>query len=229
VRRIVALLLAALLVNPGVAAAGPVSSLPAGLTWLPPGTLQLLVVSSAGYGSTSATLTAYTHSNGGWRMAFPGLPARIGARGFSDRKHEGDRTTPTGIYAIGPTMYGLRANPGVHYPYHVLVPGDYWNENPISAGYNTFSHGANPGGPSEALWRIAPQYDSFAVIMYNIPFVPSLPARGSGVFLHVMVPGHATAGCVSLARADLVRILTWLNPGAGPRIVMGPASRLSQY
>ena len=65
--------------------------------------------------------------------------------------------------------------------------------------------------------------------MYNMPVVPSRPARGSGVFLHVMVPGHATAGCVALARNDLVRMVTWLNPAAGPRIVMGPASRLSQY
>jgi L,D-peptidoglycan transpeptidase YkuD (ErfK/YbiS/YcfS/YnhG family) len=228
VRPVIALLTSLLLAP----AAPPAHPLPAGLTWLPAGTFQLLVVTAAGYGGSSATLTAYADINGQWRVVFPGMPARIGARGFADRKREGDLATPTGIYGIGPTLYGLRPNPGVHYGYHALVPGDYWNENPSSPGYNTFVHGPDPGGASEALWRIAPQYDYFAVITYNVPVIPvspGSPPRGSGVFLHEMVPGHATAGCVALARDNLVKILTWLDPGAGPRVIMGPAARMPQY
>jgi L,D-peptidoglycan transpeptidase YkuD (ErfK/YbiS/YcfS/YnhG family) len=44
-----------------------------------------------------------------------------------------------------------------------------------------------------------------------------------------MVAGRATAGCVSLASADLVKVLTWLAPTSAPRIVMAPAANLQQY
>jgi L,D-peptidoglycan transpeptidase YkuD (ErfK/YbiS/YcfS/YnhG family) len=39
------------------------------------------------------------------------------------------------------------------------------------------------------------------------------PGRGSAMFLHVDT-GHATNGCVSLPRAELVRLVRWLRPGA---------------
>jgi L,D-peptidoglycan transpeptidase YkuD (ErfK/YbiS/YcfS/YnhG family) len=231
VRQVKALLLggvtAALLVaGPGVAAAAAPVVLPAELSTLPPGTGQLLVVSTPRPTDTVATLSAYEFVDGAWRVAFPAMRARIGGRGFSDHKHEGDRTTPTGLYTIGGTMYGILPNPGVHYTYHRLVKGDYWNENARTRGYNTFQHGKNPGGPSEALWRISPQYQYFAVINYNVPVVRRTPARGSGVFLHEMVAGHTTAGCVALARGDLVKVLTWLDPTAAPRIALGPEARL---
>jgi L,D-peptidoglycan transpeptidase YkuD (ErfK/YbiS/YcfS/YnhG family) len=66
------------------------------------------------------------------------------------------------------------------------------------------------GGGSEALWRATVAYRYFAVIEYNAARVPG---RGSGIFLHVDT-GHATNGCVSLPRSELVRVLRWLRPGA---------------
>jgi L,D-peptidoglycan transpeptidase YkuD (ErfK/YbiS/YcfS/YnhG family) len=67
------------------------------------------------------------------------------------------------------------------------------------------------------------------MINYNVPVVAASPPRGSAVFLHVMVPGHSTAGCVSLAEADLLRVLRWLDPAASPRIVLAPTGALSRY
>ena len=40
---------------------------------------------------------------------------------------------------------------------------------------------------------------------------------GSAIFLHVGT-GTATAGCVSLPGAELVRVLRWLRPADRPRI-----------
>jgi L,D-peptidoglycan transpeptidase YkuD (ErfK/YbiS/YcfS/YnhG family) len=199
------------------------------LRTIPSGTRQVIVVHAPGFDSTNATLEAFNRTTAGWQPAFGAMPARIGTKGFSDSKHEGDLTTPTGVYGIGGTMYGLSANPGVRYGYHRLVADDYWNENPATAGYNTFVHGSNPGGASEALWQVSPQYDHFAVINYNVPVRAADPPRGSGIFLHVMVSGRSTAGCVAIAQADLVKVLTWLDPGAAPRIVMAPDSALSRY
>lgn len=200
----------------------------AGLRTLPAGTGQVIIVTADGFGTSSGTLETFTKVAGVWQPALGSMPARLGVNGFADRKVEGDRETPTGVYAIGSTVYGIAANPGVRYGYHRLVPDDYWNENPASPGYNSFQHGPSPGGASEALWRVAPQYNYFAVINYNIPVVAANPPRGSGIFLHVSV-GRATLGCVALAESDLLRVLRWLDPAAAPRIVLAPRSALSRY
>jgi L,D-peptidoglycan transpeptidase YkuD (ErfK/YbiS/YcfS/YnhG family) len=54
------------------------------------------------------------------------------------------------------------------------------------------------------------------VVEYNT--APAVPGRGSGIFLHADT-GHATNGCVSLPRAELVRLLRRLRPGASISIV----------
>lgn len=59
-----------------------------------------------------------------------------------------------------------------------------------------------------------PAYDYAAVIAYNTARVAAL---GSAVFLHVGT-GGPTAGCVSLPRAELIRVLEWLRPGKYPLI-----------
>ncbi|GAA2627763.1 L,D-transpeptidase family protein [Dactylosporangium fulvum] len=184
-----------------------------------------MIVQTPGRSSTTATLQAYAKAGGAWRPAFPAMPARIGGNGLSDDKREGDRTTPTGMYSFDATMYGIAANPGTKFAYHRVGPDDWWNENSDSPGYNTFHHGPDPGGPSEALWQISPQYTHLAVIRYNMP---ATPHRGSGIFLH-QSNGNATLGCVSLARDHLVSVLRWLDPAANPRIVLSPTAALGRY
>jgi L,D-peptidoglycan transpeptidase YkuD (ErfK/YbiS/YcfS/YnhG family) len=186
------------------------------------------VVTSDGYGTSLATIETFSKVNGVWRPQFAAMSGRIGTKGFSGNHVENDPTTPTGVYSIGSTMYGIAANPGVRYRYHQLVDGDYWDENPDSPTYNTFVHGTNPGAGSEALWQISPQYTYFAVVNYNTPAVPANPPRGSAIFLHVIKSG-GTAGCVALAQPDLVRVLDWLDPAASPRIVLTPTQDLGRY
>jgi L,D-peptidoglycan transpeptidase YkuD (ErfK/YbiS/YcfS/YnhG family) len=119
-------------------------------------------------------------------------------------------------------MYGIEPNPGVRFRYHRLVCGDWWDEDPSSATYNTFRHvacGLAPPfrGGSEPLWRISPQYRYFAVIQYNAS--PVVAGRGSAIFVHVAV--GSTAGCVSLPEPELLRLLRWLRPGTRPLIRLG--------
>ncbi len=166
--------------------------------------------------SVRSTTAQLSLSACGKRVAGP-WRARVGYRGVSAHHREGDGTTPLGTYPIGPMVYGLDANPGTRLRYHQLVCGDWWDEDPSSAAYNTFRHvpcGTRPpfGGGSEALWRATVAYREFAVVEYNTS--PAVPSRGSGIFLHDDT-GHATNGCVSLPRFELLRVLRWLRPGAG--------------
>jgi L,D-peptidoglycan transpeptidase YkuD (ErfK/YbiS/YcfS/YnhG family) len=173
---------------------------------------QRIVVTAPSARSSTASISLLEcgrRAGGPW-------PGHIGYRGVSARHHEGDGTTPLGTYAIGPVIYGVGADPGVRLRYHRLVCGDWWDEDSRSSTYNRFRHvgcGASPpfGGASEALWRQRVAYRAFAVVRYNV--APTVPGRGSAIFLHVST-GRPTNGCVSLAQARLLPLLARLRAGA---------------
>jgi L,D-peptidoglycan transpeptidase YkuD (ErfK/YbiS/YcfS/YnhG family) len=196
------------------------------------GAQQVLVVDAPSAASTTATLTAYENDGSGWYQVFGAMPAVDGANGWlpGQSRSAGDDTTPEGMYAIGPTMYGTDADPGTKFAYHQLVCGDWWDEDSSSPTYNTFQHvacGTTPpyAADSEALWTVGNAYPSMAVIDYNTP--PTGPL-GSGIFLHADV-GAPTQGCVSLPLGDLDAVLDWLNPARHPVIVMGPDSVVRSF
>lgn len=184
---------------------------------------QVITVQAQRATSTTARLEYFTRRGQCYvRSGGPWL-ASVGRNGLSAHHHEGDGTTPIGAFTIGAVMYGIDPDPGVHYRYHRLSCGDWWDEDPTSAQYNDFVHvgcGTRPpfGGGSEALWTEAPAYDHFAVIDYNT--APVTPGRGSAIFLHQST-GAPTDGCVSLPAAELDMLLTWLRPSADPVIVIG--------
>ncbi len=189
------------------------------------GAQQVIVVDAPNASSTTATLSTYENDGQGWYQVFAPMAAVTGSGGWQPAasRVEGDGATPEGIYSFGATMYGTQANPGVQYAYHQLVCGDWWDEDSASPTYNTFQHvacGSTPAfaGQSEALWTEGNAYPSMAVINFNTP--PTGPS-GSGIFLHADI-GEPTAGCVSLAYANLVEVLRWLQPADHPVIVMGP-------
>jgi L,D-peptidoglycan transpeptidase YkuD (ErfK/YbiS/YcfS/YnhG family) len=179
---------------------------------------QRIVVTAPSARATTASLSLLEC---GRRIAGP-FRARVGVNGLSAHHREGDGTTPLGTFAIGPTIYGLDANPGVKLAYHRLRCGDWWDEDPGSPTYNTFQRvtcGARPpfGGTSEALWRATVAYREFAFVEYNA--APAIPGRGSAIFLHDD-RGHATNGCISLPRPQLIGILRRLRPGATIQIAL---------
>ena len=192
---------------------------------------QLVTVSTAGYNTSVATIELWQRAGPCWAPVAGPWSGWIGENGFSDQKREGDGTTPTGIYVLGPVIYGNAPDPGVNGPYHHLVCGDWWDEDPSSAQYNTFQHvacGATPpfGGDSEALWTETGPYPSFAVVDYNT--APVVRGKGSAIFVHADM-GHPTTGCVSIPVSDLDQFLRWLQPGETPAIVMGPASEITRF
>jgi L,D-peptidoglycan transpeptidase YkuD (ErfK/YbiS/YcfS/YnhG family) len=206
------------------------ASVPAGLAST--GTArQLVTVEGTDAATTVASVELWQRAGGCWEPAGGPWTGRIGANGFSDHHREGDQTTPTGLYAIGPVAYGNAPDPGVRETYHLLVCGDWWDEDPVSSAYNTFQHvpcGERPafGGGSEALWTETAAYPSFAVVEYNTG--PVVSYAGSAIFVHADV-GGATNGCVSLPRVDLDQLLRWLDPADSPAIVMGPFQEIDRF
>ena len=218
------MVLAALLAS--VAAACP-ANVANDLRVEPVGT-QLITVQAATSRTTRATLRVWRKEGACWRAAGGPHPARLGAKGLSASRREGDGTTPAGTFRIHATMYGNEPNPGVRYRYVRVRCGDWWDEDPRSPTYNTFQRvgcGRTPpfGVESEGMWQSPGAYPYLAVIEFNMR--PVVPGRGSGIFLHAAT-GGPTNGCVSIGRAQLRGVLRWLRPDASPQIAIGTGSQL---
>ena len=179
---------------------------------------QLVTVTAASATSTYATLRAYQVSGTKKTLVFGPWTARVGVGGIAapGRKREGDGRTPSGTYGFG-FFFGVDPNPGVAFPYRHASPDDYWDDDPASARYNLWvdAKTASPGRKPEPMHN-TPAYAYAAVISYNTARTPGL---GSAIFLHAAT-GRATAGCVSLPSAELVRVLRWLRPGEHPAITI---------
>ena len=193
---------------------------------------QLITVAAATRRSTTASLRRWRKSGDCWLAVGGAWTAHVGRNGVSERKREGDRTTPAGLFGIESVMYGVGPNPGVRYPYRRIVCGDWWVEDPRSPFYNRFRHTRCGSTPpfrvtSEDMSRSPISYRHLAVIDYNAH--PVVPGRGSGIFLHVSASGGPTLGCVSLPYGQLVATLRWLQPAAAPLIAIGTQARIRDY
>jgi L,D-peptidoglycan transpeptidase YkuD (ErfK/YbiS/YcfS/YnhG family) len=189
------------------------------------GSSQIVTVLAATSSGTTASMQLWGDRGGCWRAASRPWTVWIGFGGLSTDHREGDGTTPAGAFHLGPVLYGVAPDPGVHYPYHRLVCGDWWDEDPASPGYNTFQHvpcGTRPAfaGASEALWRSTQAYAHLVFVEYNSD--PAVPGRGSAIFIHAEL-GHPTNGCISLPPLRLDSLLRWLRPTSRPVVVIRTA------
>jgi L,D-peptidoglycan transpeptidase YkuD (ErfK/YbiS/YcfS/YnhG family) len=196
----------------GLVPAGPAVAGPRSL----PVVRQRITVTAAGYGDTSATLRVYQLSGSTWVQVFGPWTARVGYNGVArpGAKREGDGTTPSGTYGFS-FFFGVQPGLGFRFPFRHAYGYDYWDDDPASRLYNEWidARERNPGANPEPMHQV-PAYDYAAVIAYNTARVRG---RGSAIFLHVGT-GTATAGCVSLPRAELIEVLRWLRPADNPRI-----------
>jgi L,D-peptidoglycan transpeptidase YkuD (ErfK/YbiS/YcfS/YnhG family) len=177
---------------------------------------QLITVTAASHSATYATLRVYRISRRHTVIVFGPWTARVGYNGIarSGKKREGDGRTPAGAYGFS-FFFGVRTDDGFSFPFRHAYRYDFWDDDPDSRRYNEWvdarKHG--PGASPEPMHQV-PAYEYAAVITYNADRIPGL---GSAIFLHVGT-GTATAGCVSLPRSELLRVLRWLRPRDHPRI-----------
>jgi L,D-peptidoglycan transpeptidase YkuD (ErfK/YbiS/YcfS/YnhG family) len=187
---------------------------------------QVIAVTTDGYGTSAATLTAYERAANGWRQVFGPWFAYVGRNGLapSGEKREGDGRTPSGVYGFD-FMFGVDSDPGTHYPYRRITGSNIvWDDDSNSANYNRWIdvNTASAGVSPEPMYN-TPSYNYGAVIAYNTARTPGL---GSAIFLHVS-HGSSTAGCVALPTDQLLALLRWLDPGRAPVIAIGTRDALA--
>jgi len=135
------------------------------------------------------------------------LPVALGRGGIRADKREGDGGTPAGRFH--PVRVWWRADrlppPRTLLPLRRIRPEDAWCEDGGDRRYNRpFRRSANE--PGDRLCRSDGLYDVVVELDHNTR--PRVAGRGSAVFIHVARDGFApTAGCITLTRKDLLRLL----------------------
>jgi len=222
----------------GLIIAGPALALGPANFSIPSSAEQLIVVSSPTYHPPGylASFRTFQRANASstWKPVFATWRAETGSGDLVNVRHFGDHATPTGVFTIGLRMYGNQPNPGgLHYAYHQLVCGDWWDEDPYSPQYNQFVHvpcGATPAFASwsESLWTETLAYPYFAVLeTNNNPTISGPDAPGAGIFLHHWMSAP-TEGCVALPLVDLLDVLRWLEPTKHPVIEIGTRAEVGK-
>jgi L,D-peptidoglycan transpeptidase YkuD (ErfK/YbiS/YcfS/YnhG family) len=154
------------------------------------------------------------------------------------QKVEGDNRSPAGLFRLGSAFRDATVAPlAVDWPVQLVGPRDLWVEDPRSPYYNL--HLVVPGDRPLLPWEEAsrmilgdPVLALKVFVAHNLssegPTLDSssegpldfsvVPGAGSAIFLHTWGRdgAAATAGCTSVSRADLVRIVGWLRPEAAP-------------
>jgi L,D-peptidoglycan transpeptidase YkuD (ErfK/YbiS/YcfS/YnhG family) len=141
------------------------------------------------------------------------FPCALGRTGVRVDKHEGDGATPVGRYALKRVLY--RADklmpPATKLPISPIAKDDGWCDAPEDPNYNRPVKLPYPAS-AENMWREDALYDLVVVLGHNDD--PVVPHGGSAIFMHVAAPDFTpTAGCIALAREDLLSVLRAL-PGA---------------
>lgn len=147
------------------------------------------------------------------------VPVALGRGGIRANKREGDGATPKGTFH--PRQLWWRADryprPHTFLPVRAIGPEDAWCEDPSSRLYNQPVR-RNRTQDGDRLRRDDHLYDFIVEIDHNR--APRIKGRGSAVFLHLARENFGpTAGCVSMTKSAMLRLLQRLGPRT--RIVIG--------
>ncbi len=211
---------------------------------------QVVVVTSSGWRSSHATLRAYRKDAAGeWHLRYGPWKARVGWNGMARaaERRQSSGTTPAGTFRLL-HGFGSAPDPGTKLDYRRFDKNDWWVYDPRDPRtYNVlqpFRSGKATWrrGWAEHLWDWAGRQYRFGVVLsYNLPSgvhwssrinqrVASDPAdtrRGGGIFLHVNGAG-STAGCVSVTKPRMRRLLRFLDDDKAPRTVIGPRRAITR-
>jgi uncharacterized protein YijF (DUF1287 family)/L,D-peptidoglycan transpeptidase YkuD (ErfK/YbiS/YcfS/YnhG family) len=212
---------------------------------VPEESTQVIVVAAPRWSATSGSLRRFERRGDGWvhvggavsvhlgvaglgwgrglhELGGSGMPTSKGLR-EGPEKTEGDGRSPAGVFALG-TAFGYAARPpkGTRWPWRQAGASDRFVDDPDSPLYNTWqvepASGPRPWRSAEAMRLADDQYRVGLVVHHNTG--PAVAGKGSAIFLHVATePPGPTAGCTVMDRAELERIVRWLEPGAAPVLV----------
>tara|TARA_B100000029_G_scaffold175313_1_gene172586 strand:- start:561 stop:1052 length:492 start_codon:yes stop_codon:yes gene_type:complete len=134
----------------------------------------------------------------------------VGKNGTTNKKIEGDKKTPKGLFSLGNIYYRKDRN---------LKPITKLNSIPINKKmgwcndiknkkYNKLIK-VNKNIKHEKMFRKDYKYDYIIPINYNIKNTKI--GKGSAIFIHLTKNYKGTAGCIALKKKDLIILIKLIN------------------
>jgi L,D-peptidoglycan transpeptidase YkuD (ErfK/YbiS/YcfS/YnhG family) len=208
---------------------------------------QVVVVTASTWKTSYAKVRTYSKDSSGWHRQFKKKNGRLGTHGFAHfgKRLQDSGETPAGTYGLL-RAFGAAPDPGTTLPYRQFDRNDWWPYDPRDP--RTYNVEQFQGRSTATKWRkswaehlshFQEQYEYAVVLNYNLPsglyasgdqrfaMNTANTAAGGGIFLHVNGPG-STAGCISVGRKAMRKILRWLDPTKHPVIVMAPTKAIDK-
>jgi hypothetical protein len=198
---------------------------------------QLVVCLAPESKSYEGTLQLFSRkANGKWTSDSGRWPVLFAPRGLAwgrgvnppqpgPQKRTDDHRNPAGLFKLGPVLgYAPRLPDGAGgWPYHQVTDRDAWIDDPALPDFNHLFT-LPPDTPPPSWWDREHMhigdfaYEWMVVIEHN--YDSPVPEAGNSIFFHIRRGEHyRTAGCTTMAKEDLVRLIKWLKPGSNAMMV----------
>ncbi len=201
---------------------------------------QLIVGIAPSWDSMRGELQRFERDGTGpWRAVSPAIPVLFGKHGLAWgsgvegqhesglRKAERDGRAPAGIFRIGKIYtYDTQLPPGANYPFHTVTKADAWIDDVSLPDYNRMITIPDSAHPPAWFEKQKMRHNDFAYrwlvdIRHNSD--PPVPGQGSAIFFHIRRgENRPSAGCTTMAEANLVKLITWLRSDRHPCYALLP-------
>lgn len=204
---------------------------------VPASARQLIVSVAPGWDSTTGRLQCFERVGREWKPALPAWPVLYGKHGLAwgrgitggepgRQKQERDGRAPAGIFRIGKIYtYDAALPAGADYPFRTVGRGDAWVDDVTSPHYNQHVV-IDPANPPAWFEKQKMRHNDFAYrwlieIRHNSD--PPVPGAGSAIFFHIRRGvARPSAGCTTMAEANLVNLIRWLRADQRPHYALLP-------
>lgn len=176
---------------------------------------QLIIVAATGMNSTTAKVSMHERdSKGNWIqiLSVNGYVGKYGLVKDSERK-EGCNRTPIGAYVID-KAFGIASDPGCAIPYTKVTKDLYWSgDQRKGMHYNKMVSIKDLPGLDKKNSEHLIDYKQAYQYCLNIGFNKKcVTGKGSAIFLHCNSSRKYTAGCVSIPKSSMLKIMKRVKP-----------------
>ena len=135
----------------------------------------------------------------------------IGKNGITNKKIEGDKKTPKGIFEIENIYYRSDRvkKPQTNLRCIEIKKDMGWSDDITNKKYYNKLIKTNKKIKHEKLFRSDHKYDCLIPIKYN--FKKRIVGKGSCIFIHLTKDYKPTAGCIALKEKDFLIMLKIIN------------------
>ena len=142
----------------------------------------------------------------------------IGKSGLAQKKTEGDKKTPKGIFSLGPLFFRKDKYKNIETKLKKIpiLKNMAWCDDPLHQKYNKLVK-IKKIFHYEKLFRNDYNYDLLIPINYNTK--KTKPYLGSAIFLHLTKDFKPTLGCIALKESDFLILIKLISKKTKIKII----------